>query len=123
MDVRAKELGISGVNFCPSIRFCKVNFAQALGFLAIFDQKCVIFDKRVKKVTYLLKIFKFGTPEVMKTCPVIRFLGTFCPGIRFFGEIVSSLGSALATHLYLPLLGSPPLGMSNFTKNKQNRNH
>ena len=31
-DVRAQELGISGVNFCPGIRFCKVNFARALGF-------------------------------------------------------------------------------------------
>ena len=32
MDVRAKALGISGVNFCPGIRFWEVNFAWALGF-------------------------------------------------------------------------------------------
>ena len=31
-DVRARALGILGVNFCPGIRFCEVNFAQALGF-------------------------------------------------------------------------------------------
>ena len=31
MDVQAWALGISGVNFCPDIRFCEVNFAQALG--------------------------------------------------------------------------------------------
>ena len=46
-------------------------------FLAIFDKKKCIIDKRVKKVTYLLKIFNFDTFKVMKTCPVIRFLGTF----------------------------------------------
>ena len=60
--MRARALGISGVNFCPGIRFCEVNFAQALGFLAIFDQKCVIFDKRVKKVTNLLKISNVALP-------------------------------------------------------------
>ena len=32
MDVRAQALGISGVNFCPCIRFCELNFVQALGF-------------------------------------------------------------------------------------------
>ena len=59
-------------------------------------------------MTYLLKIFNFGTLKVMKTCPVIRFLGTFCPGIRFFGEILPGLSFALAAHPYLPLLGSRP---------------
>ena len=54
-----------GGKFCPGIRI-----------LAIFDKKCVIFDK---KVTYLLKISNFGTLKFMKTCPVIRFLGTFLP--------------------------------------------
>ena len=62
--MRARALGILGVNFCPDIRF-----------LAIFDKKFVIFDK---KVTYLLKILNFATLKLMKTCPVIRFLGTFC---------------------------------------------
>ena len=31
-DVRARALGILGVNFCPGIRFWEVNFARALGF-------------------------------------------------------------------------------------------
>ena len=31
-DVRSKALGISGVNFCPGIRFWEVNFAWALDF-------------------------------------------------------------------------------------------
>ena len=76
----ARALGISGVNFCKGIRFWEVNFAGALVF-AIFDKKVCI---RVKKVTYLLKIFNFGALKVMKTCLVIRFLGTFSLGIRFF---------------------------------------
>ena len=76
-DVRARALGISGVNFCPGIRFWEVNVAWALGFWQFLTKKCVIIDKRVKKVTYLLKIFSFGTLKVMETCPVIRFLGTF----------------------------------------------
>ena len=58
-------------------------------------------------MTYLLKAFNFGTLKVMKTCPVIRFSGTFFPGIRFFGEILPGLGFALAAHPYLPLLGNP----------------
>ena len=74
-------LGISGVNFCPGIRFWELNFARALGFWAIFD-----------------KISNSGTLKFMKTCPVIGFWGTFLPG----------LGFALATHPYLPLLGSHP---------------
>ena len=32
IDVRALALGVSGVNFCPGIRFWEVNFARALGF-------------------------------------------------------------------------------------------
>ena len=62
-------------------------------------------------MTYLLKNSNFGTLKFMKTCLVIRFLGTitFCPSIRFFGEILLNIGSALATHPYLPLLGSPPI--------------
>ena len=75
--MRAQALGISGVSFCLGIRFWEVNFAHALGFWEFLTKKCVIIDKRVKKVTYLLKIFNFGTLKVMKTCPVIRFLGTF----------------------------------------------
>ena len=78
-DVRARALGISGVNFCPGIRFWEVNFAWALGFWQFLTRKCVIIDKS-EKVTYLLKIFNFGTLKVMKTCPVIRFLCTFLPG-------------------------------------------
>ena len=31
-DVQAQALGISGVNFCPGIRFCELNFVKALGF-------------------------------------------------------------------------------------------
>ena len=53
--MRAGALGISGVSFCPGIRFWEVNFARALGFWPFLTKKCVIFDKRVKKVTYLLK--------------------------------------------------------------------
>ena len=67
-----------GSIFAQAIRFCEVNVAQALGFWQ-FLTKNVKYLIRVKKVTYLLKIFKFGTPEVMKTCLVIRFLGTFLP--------------------------------------------
>ena len=48
-DVRARGLGISGVNFCPGIRFCEVNFARALGFWQVLIKKSVIIDKRVKK--------------------------------------------------------------------------
>ena len=90
---------VLGGKFCPGIRF-----------LAIFDKKCLIFDKRVRKVTYLPKNSNFGTLKFMKTCLVIiRFLGTFRLGIRFLGEILPGLGVALAAHPYLPLLGSPPL--------------
>ena len=80
--MRARALGISGVNFCPGIRFWEVNFARALGFCNFcrLTKKCVIFYKRVKKVAYLLKIFNFGVLKVMKTCSVIRFLGLFFPG-------------------------------------------
>ena len=42
----ARALDISGVNFCPGTRFCK--FCSGIRFLAIFDQKCVIFDKSEK---------------------------------------------------------------------------
>ena len=31
-DVRARALGLSGVNFCPGIRFWEVNVARALVF-------------------------------------------------------------------------------------------
>ena len=82
-DVWVQTLGISGVILCPGIRSWEVNFAQAF---SNFCQKCVIFDKRVKKVIYLLKNFNFGTLKVMKTCLVIRFLAVICPGIRFFGK-------------------------------------
>ena len=41
----------------------------------------------MKKVTYLLKISNFGTLKVMKTCPVIRFLGTF------FAQALGSWGN------------------------------
>ena len=57
--------------------------ARALNFWQVLTKKCVIFDKRVKEVTYLLKvsnISNFGTLKLMKTCSVIRFLGTFLPG-------------------------------------------
>ena len=76
----------------------------------IFDKKCVIFDKRVKKVIYLLNNFNFGTLKVMKTCLVIRF----------FWEILPRLGFALATHPHLLLLGSrppPPPHSSSFYMN------
>ena len=66
--------------FLPRIRLWEVNFARALRVWQCFDKKCVIFDKRVKKVTYLLKNPNFGTLKFMKTFPVIRFLGTFLPG-------------------------------------------
>ena len=45
--------------------------------------------------------------------PGIRFSGVnFCPGIRFFGEILPGLGLALAADPYLPLFGSRPSGYS-----------
>ena len=83
-----QTLGISGVNFCLCIRFCELNFVQALGFWQLLTKKCVIFDKRVTKVTYmyLLKILNFGTLKFMKTCLVIRFLGTFLLGHWYLWE-------------------------------------
>ena len=78
-----------------------------------------MFDKKVKKVTYLPKISNFGTLKFMKTCLVIRFLGTFCPGIKFSGEILPGLDFALAAHQYLPLLGSRALkSMVFFSRNE-----
>ena len=41
-DVRARALGISGVNFCPNIRFWEVNFARALGFWQYLTKMCDI---------------------------------------------------------------------------------
>ena len=38
-DLRARALSISGVNFCPGIRFWEVHFARALGFLAMCNEK------------------------------------------------------------------------------------
>ena len=38
----------------------------------------------------------------------LGFWALFRPGIRFFWEILPGLGFALATHPYLPLLGSSP---------------
>ena len=76
-DVRAQALGISGVNFCPGIKFCELNFARALCVWQLLTKKCVIFDKRVTKVTYLLKLSNFGTLKFMKTCPVISFWAFF----------------------------------------------
>ena len=72
-----QAVGFSGVNFCPGIRFWELKFAQALDFWQVFDKKHVIFDKRLKKVAYLLKNSHFGTQKYMQTCPFIRFLGTF----------------------------------------------
>ena len=106
--MRARALSISGVNFCLSMKFCELNFARSIGCLAIVDKKYVIFDKRMTKVTYLLKICNSGTLKFMKTLPVIRFWVLFARGIAFFGKILSGLGFALAVHPYLSLLGSPP---------------
>ena len=83
-DVRARVLSISGVNFCPSMKFCELNFARSIGCLAIVDKKYAISDKRMTKVTYLLKMSNSGTLKFMKTCPVIRFLGICCLGVVFF---------------------------------------
>ena len=85
--MQAWALGISGVNFSPGIRFWEVKFCLGIRFLASFDKKVVIFDKRDKKVTYLPKNSNFGTLKFMKTCPVIRFLGTFLPGHYVFLRI------------------------------------
>ena len=51
-DVRARALGILGVNFCPGIRFCILggNFCPGNMFSAIFDKKCVISDKSQKEL-------------------------------------------------------------------------
>ena len=59
MDVQARALGISGVNFCQSIRFWEVNFACTLGFWQFLTRKCVIIDKRVKKSDLLAENFQF----------------------------------------------------------------
>ena len=69
--MRARALGISGVNFCPGIRFWEVNFARALGFWQ-FDKKCVMIDKKVKNVTYLLKIFNLHK-NVSQVLAIIDF--------------------------------------------------
>ena len=77
-DVRAQALGISGINFCPGIRFWEVNFAWALGFGHFLTKNVQYWMS--EKVTYLLKIFKLVILKVMKTCPVIRFCSTFLSG-------------------------------------------
>ena len=108
-DVRTRALGISGVNFCPGIRSWEVNFAQALGFRQ-FLTKCAIFDKRVKKVIHLLKIFNFGTLQVMKTYPVVRFLAVICPGIRFLSaNFARPRFCTLYTSVPTFIRDSPPL--------------
>ena len=58
-DVRVRASGISGVNFCPGIRFWEVNFALALGFWQFLTIKCVIIDKRVKRNDLLAENFQF----------------------------------------------------------------
>ena len=80
-DVRARALGISGVNFCPGIRFCKLNFARALGVWQLLTKKCLIFDKSDKS-DLLAENFEFWHSEVA------RSLGfwAFCPGVGFFWE-------------------------------------
>ena len=65
-DVWAQALGISGVNFCPGIRFWELNFAQALGFWQFLTKEYVIFDKRVKKVIYRCMYLK--TPAKVTFC-------------------------------------------------------
>ena len=108
-DVRARALGTSGVNFCLGIRFWEVNFAGALGFWQFLTRKCVIIDKRLKKVTYLLKIFNFGTLKVMKTCPVIRFLGTFfARALGFWGNFARPRFCTRRTSVPTFIRESPP---------------
>ena len=41
-DVRARALGILGVNFCPGSRFWEVNFGRALGFWQFLTKMCNI---------------------------------------------------------------------------------
>ena len=106
-DVRARALGISGVNFCPGIKFCELNFARALGVWQLLTKKCVIFDKRMTKVTHFLKISNFGTLKFMKTCPVFRFLGIL-PGHWVFWENYVRPRFCTRRTPYLPLLGSRP---------------
>ena len=53
-------------------------------------------------MTYMLKMFKFGTLSHESLPGHWVFGHYFCSGIRFFGEIVPSLDFALAAHLYLP---------------------
>ena len=78
-DVRARALDFTGVTFCQGIRFWELNFARASAFWQLLTKKCVIFDKRVKKVSHLLKNSNFCTLRFM----VIRALETFCPCITF----------------------------------------
>ena len=41
-DVRARALGILGVNFCPGSRFWEVNFTRTLGFWQFLTKMCNI---------------------------------------------------------------------------------
>ena len=61
---------------------------MALGFWQFLTKKCVIFDKRVKKVTYMLIISNFGTRylKFMKTCWSLGFWALFCPALGFLGN-------------------------------------
>ena len=72
--------------FLPGHQVLGGKICQALGIWQFFTKKCVIFDKSVKKVTYLLNISNFGTLKFMTTCPVIRFLGTFARALGFLGK-------------------------------------
>ena len=46
------KLGLSGINFCSSIKFWEVNFAR-VKFWQFLTKICVIFDKRVKILAVL----------------------------------------------------------------------
>ena len=96
--------GAALTSFSDSISYITYLFSE----WRVVDKKCVIFDKRMTKVTYLLKISNFDTLRFMKTCPVIRFLGIFCLGIGVFGRILSSLGlHSPHIHTYLFIRKSP----------------
>ena len=99
-DVRARALGILGINFCPGSRFWEINFARALGFLAIFDKKCVIFDKSEKSDLNLKNKFQFGTLKFMKTSRSLGFWALFRRALGFFGEVLPSLANLHSLHIH-----------------------
>ena len=65
----AWALGILGVNFLPRHQVLGDKFCLGIRLSAIFDKKCVIFEKSEQKAAYILKDSDFCSLKFMKTCP------------------------------------------------------